>query len=172
MSDDATPHGPDRRSVLKKAGVAGAAIWAAPVVTSLTSPVYAAGSPPPSGATGCVVLEQAATVSVQVVSYGACNTLGFGLQAPQTIEVCRPCGPGSSAVLGSFPTGTDLVFYLDDPADCCGCPERYACGDSDNARVTKESATSYLVEFRDNGCACGTSTISQGTNLAARVTLS
>lgn len=33
-----------RRSVLKKAAVGGAVVWAAPVITSLSSPAFAAGS--------------------------------------------------------------------------------------------------------------------------------
>lgn len=43
--DQAQGGGISRRSVLKRAAVGGAVVWAAPVVTSLTTPAFAQGSP-------------------------------------------------------------------------------------------------------------------------------
>jgi len=43
--------GLDRRAFIKRAGVVGGVIWAAPAVQSMTSSAYATGSPPPPG--GC-----------------------------------------------------------------------------------------------------------------------
>ena len=179
MSDTVEPgesaEKPDRRSVLKKAGVIGVGMWAAPVVTSITSPAFAQGSaepPPPPGGGPCLVLPRAASASVVVNTVIACNTLNFGLQSPNNQPVCTGCSGGESANLGSFAAGTELVFYLQDTADCCGCATTYTCRDTKNSRVTKVNDSTYLVEFRDNGCACGTSDISEGSNLTATVTLS
>jgi hypothetical protein len=173
MSDIVEPDdGPrrlDRRNVLKKAGIIGVGMWAAPIVTSITSPAFAQGSP---RSTSCILLTEDHDVSAVITQYGACNTLEFGLQSPTSQVVCSPCSVGSSATLGSFAAGTELVFYLNDPADCCGCPQRYTCNDSKNARVIQDSPTSYRVQFRDNGCGCGSSDISEGVNLEATITLS
>lgn len=43
--DDVHGAGISRRSVLKSAAVGGAVVWAAPVITSLTAPAVAEGSP-------------------------------------------------------------------------------------------------------------------------------
>jgi hypothetical protein len=46
MEPEETPTtGISRRSVLKKAAVGGAVVWAAPTITSMTSPAFADGSP-------------------------------------------------------------------------------------------------------------------------------
>jgi hypothetical protein len=178
---EAATESPDRRSLLKKAGVVGVGIWAAPVVTSLTSPAYAEGSPP---AGRCIVLSESHTVTATISLIAACNSLSFGLASPSTQAVCAPCSPGSSANLGAFPAGTELVFYMEDAGDCCGCPERVTCHDGNKSRVIQDSPTSYRVQFRDNGCYCGpgcqgfcplgpgSSNISEGVNLEATITLS
>ena len=149
---------PDRRSLLKKAGVVGVGIWAAPVVTSLTSPAYAQGSPP-SGS-GCIVLERAANVTVSWVA-NACNTLAFGLVGGT--QFCSNCsnnsGGGGTAPLGSLPAGTDLTFYFEDNGfgSCCNqgrsCNGRYVCG-SGTTHVTavKNSDSQYTIYFVDAGC--------------------
>jgi hypothetical protein len=182
VNDGAEPTGGfDRRRVLKGAAAVGAGLWAAPVVTSLTSPASAGteGSPEPPGGdfprpSSCpIVLTEEATVTATVDFVVACNSLGFGLESPNTVAVCTGCSGGESQVVGTFPAGTELVFYLNDPADCCGCPRRYLCDDTQNARVTQTGPSTYRIEFRDNGCSCSDgSNISEGTNLQATITLS
>ena len=179
MSDtvgpDERPEQQDRRSILKQAGIVGVGIWTAPLVTSITSPAFAQGSeqPPPVGGGPCIVLPRTASASVIVNFVAACNSLNFGLQSPNNQPVCTGCTGGEAANLGSFAAGTELVFYLQDTANCCGCPRTYICNDTQNSRVTKIDDSTYVVEFRDNGCSCADeSNISEGTNLQATVTLS
>ncbi len=55
---DGSDVGPDnaaitRRKALRYGGVVAGGIWVAPVVTSLTSPAYATGSPAPTTTTSC-----------------------------------------------------------------------------------------------------------------------
>lgn len=44
-NEDIPTAGVSRRSVLKKAAIGGAVVWAAPAITSLSSPAFADGSP-------------------------------------------------------------------------------------------------------------------------------
>jgi hypothetical protein len=162
----------DRRDVLKKAGIIGVGMWTAPAVTSLTSPAFAQGSGQPGSSLCPIILAEDSTVSVQLTTYIACNTLEFGLEEPRQERICQPCSTSTSASLGSFSAGTGLVFYLNDPADCCGCPQRYTCDDGTNAEVIRVDEFTYRVRYRDNGCSCGSSNISEGANLEALVTIS
>jgi hypothetical protein len=43
--EDISTAGVSRRSVLKKAAIGGAVVWAAPAITSLSAPAFAEGSP-------------------------------------------------------------------------------------------------------------------------------
>lgn len=149
---------PDRRSVLKKAGVVGLGIWAAPVVTSISSPAYATGSPP-TGA-GCIVLESAANVSITWAA-NACNTLTFGLVGGA--QACTNCSNNSAGSgshdFGNFPAGAALNFYFDDNGfgSCCNgnlnCNGHYECSSgTTHIGVQKISDTQYRLYFADAGC--------------------
>lgn len=154
---------PDRRTLLKKAGIVGAGIWAAPMVTSLTSPAFAVGSEqPPSAGNGCIVLESNANVQVAYTA-SACNTLAFGLVGGA--EVCSNCSNNSAGSgnhdFGTVTAGTGLTFYFEDNGfgSCCtrgySCDARYECGTgTTHVRVDKISDTSYKIYFLDAGCEC------------------
>jgi hypothetical protein len=155
---EAATESPDRRSLLKKAGVVGVGIWAAPVVTSLTSPAYANGSPP-SGR-GCIVLPASSRVTASW-NAAACNSLAFGLVGgPQACSSCEDAGSGTYD-FGVFPAGTGLTFYFEDNGfgSCCtigfSCDGRYECG-SGTSHVTLEkiSDSTYKLYFLDAGCEC------------------
>ena len=160
MDDIDTPDSkqPDRRSILKKAGIVGVGIWAAPVVTSITSPAFAQGSPPTGR--GCIVLTAESRVTVSYSS-SACNTLAFGLVGgPQVCGDCSRTGAGG-AVLGTFAAGSDLRFYFEDNGfgSCCttdrSCNARYECGSgTTHIGVQKVSDSTYIVYFVDAGCEC------------------
>jgi hypothetical protein len=172
--DDTSTSAPDRRSILKKGAIVGAGIWAAPVVTSITSPAFAAGSGQPGPTGGCITLSSAASVTATVTKYQACNQLEVGLQSPTQQAVCVSCYAGASADLGNFEAGSELTFYLTDHATCCQCVETYTCERADKATVTRMNDTTYVIAFRDNGCTSicpSPSNISEGSNLELTVTL-
>jgi hypothetical protein len=155
---EAATESPDRRSLLKKAGVVGVGIWAAPIVTSLTSPAYAQGSPP-SGR-GCIVLPSASRVTGSYIA-GANNTLAFGLVGGA--EVCSNCSNNGNSSgtfdLGAFPAGAGLTFYFkDDGGGSCPSPDcngYYECGSgTTHVAVQKVSDTVYKLYFVDAGCGC------------------
>jgi hypothetical protein len=181
MCEDTPSQGPDRRSVLKKAGIAGVAVWSAPAITTLTSPAFAQGSPPVVGPddTGGVcapLTRRVQTVQVDLTLASANNQLEFGLQGPGGGTVCTDCDsqPGASATFGPFDAGETLTFYMKDFGLGCGqpgCEFTFTCDDTQHSRVSG-SGNSYLIEFRDAGCECnpaGTS-ITEGSNLKATIT--
>ena len=161
MDDINTPDSkqPDRRSILKKAGIVGVGIWAAPVVTSITSPAFAQGSPP----TGrCIVLTTAARVTGSYTA-SAFNTLAFGLVGGA--EVCANCTNNSAGSgtfeFGPFPAGTGLTFYFEDrgngPCTTGSCNGRYVCGSGTTHVAVQEVVpqSTYKLYFVDAGCGCG-----------------
>jgi hypothetical protein len=160
MTDELVEQQPDRRSVLKKAGIVGVGIWTAPAITSISSPAFATGSP--QGADGCIVLDSAAHVSLTYTA-NACNTLEFGLVGGQV--VCTNCANNSagagSADLGDFPAGATLRFYFEDNGfgSCCtfgvSCNGRYECGTGTTHIGTQRvNSSTYKIYFVDAGCNC------------------
>lgn len=181
---------PDRRSVLRKAGLVGAGIWAAPVVTSFTSPAFAQGSPDSGGGDDnslCPITVDVAgtTVTATVETAGACNTLQFGVD-PLGL-VCDDCVDQSGAQRtatfnGTFPVGYALTPYMLDRGNlhgsCCSssdCNTRFDCTDSQHTFVVKLGPNDYRVYFVDAGCNCAGNSTQAGpgaSNLTARVTIS
>ncbi len=69
--EDIPTAGISRRSVLKKAAVGGAVVWAAPAITSLTSPAAAAGS----DACEPGICTELALPDGTVLGHFSCNTV-------------------------------------------------------------------------------------------------
>jgi hypothetical protein len=165
---------PDRRSILKKAGVVGVGVWAAPVVSSITSPAFAQGSP---AGLGCTPFAQRSTVSARIVAKSATNQLEFGLQGGGA--VCTSCTGGETHDFGEFAGGTELVWYLTDHGNGCGgqpCNVTYVCTDASQATVYSDGSGGYDIYFADAFCDCqgtrGTPPFGPGNyNLHAHVTI-
>jgi hypothetical protein len=196
MATDA--HGPDgaelgqrldRRNLLKKAGVVGVGIWAAPVVTSITSPAFATGSGQPGGGTDspCITLTGDTHVTV-FVEGSACNQLELGIVGHGA--ACTDCVNGTGTQTESYDYGVisggqTLTVYMADNGfgECCtfgySCHARYDCASGGNhVAAVHTSPTQYDIYFIDAGCDCERAGRDQGPqagptnkNLHARFTL-
>jgi hypothetical protein len=168
---DERPEQPDRRSILKKAGVVGVGMWAAPVVSSITSPAFAQGSDQPGGGdppddnSVCPITVDVAGLSITIsVTAGACNTLQFGTD--QLGLVCDDCVDDppterTQVFTGTFPVGYALNPYMLDRGSlngsCCtsgDCNTRYDCSTPAHFRTVKDGPNSYSVYVSDAGCGC------------------
>ncbi len=122
-----------RRKALRYGGVVAGGIWVAPVVTSLTSPAYALGSPPPATSTpettcGCTHLVHLArnndnTYSCSTGSYicafsatryGAACTSGSCAQIVSAVW-----SPGAWSVQVTFACTPKNVQYAQDCSGSC-----------------------------------------------------
>ena len=183
---------PDRRSLLKKAGIVGVGVWAAPVVTSLTSPAYADGSPrpdpdpDPGDDSLCPITVDVAgtSITVTIVSKSAFNSLEFGvtpLGSP-----CTNCATGDGQTYtGSFPVGFELRPFLVDHGNNPGtgtggtcsfedCNTRFECTNSQHVAVVKNGPNDYSVYTTDAGCGCTGNNSQAGpgvSNLTAHITI-
>lgn len=83
-TEDTPTTGISRRTVLKRAAVGGAVVWAAPAITTMTSPAYAQGSP--------------------VCIASTCVEFSFGSQTFHAFAAPPPGQEGCPCVCAGLPT--------------------------------------------------------------------
>ena len=170
MAGDPEGTAVSRREVLRKAGIGAGLAWSLPIISSVRTPAFAQASPPGGG---CITLPYDITVSAGVIAKSALHSLEFGLLSPQHVVVCSDCSADQHGNVGTYPGGTELLFYLRDHGGGCdsGCDVTYLCTDSCHARVTQTDPANWIIEFQDSGCGCGGKPCGLYENLTAYVSI-
>ena len=158
----------DRRALLRRASVAGAAVvWAAPTVQSLMTPAFAAGSTPTGNCTACmtgggqIVDYPAGTVTyhgqeIAMLSFGVgqicCTDPGNGNAEPQIeVNAHKTTSGGKNSILQTWHFDRNLVLQCSrngnpaPPPDTADCANDFK-GTADDAYGNRLSFT-----FIDNG---------------------
>lgn len=107
----------------------------------------AAASPTAKGAPTPIVVPATEDVQTTVLSQSAGDTLGYGLESPSTVDVCDACYGGENADLGTFSSGTGLVFSLTDVS----AGVTYLSSDPNHASVTQVASDQWSIRWDDAG---------------------
>jgi hypothetical protein len=128
--------------MLKRIGAGAAVAWSAPILTSIRSPAFAQGSPPPPEDCGCDFNLPCNILIDCHTSGGLCNCWVF---ADRSGCWCGPFDPCS----GHDPCGSDSLCASGERCveDCCGtlC---YAPCDVNGQRAPRGAGRAYGVRSR------------------------
>jgi len=140
---DVSEDGISRRRMLKRIGAGAAVAWSAPILTSLRTPAFAQGSPPPPEDCGCDV-NTPCNVSIDCHnSGGLCNCWVL-----QDRSGCW-CGP-FDACSNHSACGTDADCGSGERCieNCCGLLCYAACDVSSGKPAPKGAGRAYGVRTR------------------------
>lgn len=141
------------RKTIRNAGVTVTVVLGLTVTSSVTG--RTATAPPsatvrtPTAHTVPIELPTAGTVTTQVLSKDAGDTLGYQLSSPRQSVVCSDCTAGASERLGAFPRSTSLLFVLTD-SNGAGTV-LFSSNNPHHARVTHPERWSWMIHWDDSG---------------------